>query len=295
VAGQLIGWMGDSGNAEGTTAHLHFEIRRNGTPYSPYESLKAARKITTPVARPQQDNEFLPFGDFRGGASIAAGNLDSDNDTEIVVGAGPGGGPHVQIYDEGVNTPKHGFFPYSVGFKGGVDVAAADIDGDGVDEIVTSPGAGGGPHIRIFKSDGTALSEFMAYSNFLGGVKVSAADLNGDGRAEIVTAPNRGGGPHVKVFSLGGNTLAEFFAYDPSFRAGIDVGAAKSGTSGRIVTGPATGGGPHVKIFDMQGQMQKEFMAYDPAHRGGVRVSMVNRSQTPQDKSSQGQCWAVLT
>lgn len=40
VAGQLIGWVGDSGNAENVGPHLHFEIRLpNGDPINPYQSL----------------------------------------------------------------------------------------------------------------------------------------------------------------------------------------------------------------------------------------------------------------
>lgn len=42
--GQLVGWMGDSGNAESITSHLHFEIRKpDGTAIDPYASLVAAR------------------------------------------------------------------------------------------------------------------------------------------------------------------------------------------------------------------------------------------------------------
>jgi len=41
--GQLIGWMGDSGNAEAAGDHLHFEIRRpEGEAINPYPSLAAA-------------------------------------------------------------------------------------------------------------------------------------------------------------------------------------------------------------------------------------------------------------
>ena len=47
--GQVIAYMGDSGNAENAGAHLHFEIRQPaparrlpGTPINPYESLQAA-------------------------------------------------------------------------------------------------------------------------------------------------------------------------------------------------------------------------------------------------------------
>ncbi|MBD3251935.1 peptidoglycan DD-metalloendopeptidase family protein [Candidatus Uhrbacteria bacterium] len=41
--GQLVGWMGDSGNAEHAGNHLHFEIRKpDGTPINPYQSLLLA-------------------------------------------------------------------------------------------------------------------------------------------------------------------------------------------------------------------------------------------------------------
>jgi hypothetical protein len=41
--GQLVGWVGDSGNAENVTPHLHFEVRtRNGVAIDPYPSLLLA-------------------------------------------------------------------------------------------------------------------------------------------------------------------------------------------------------------------------------------------------------------
>lgn len=41
-AGQLIGWVGDSGNAEGSGSHTHVELLHNGVNVNPYHILKTA-------------------------------------------------------------------------------------------------------------------------------------------------------------------------------------------------------------------------------------------------------------
>ena len=75
-------------------------------------------------------------------------------------------------------TEVASFFAYDPAFPGGVSVAAADLTGDGVAEIITGAGPGGGPHVRAFSLAGgvvTEVASFFAYDPaFPGGVHVAA-------------------------------------------------------------------------------------------------------------------------
>jgi fibronectin-binding autotransporter adhesin len=167
---------------------------------------------------------------FPGGVRVAAGDVNGDGCDDIVTGAGPGGGPHVEAFDGRTLAVLRSFMAYDASFTGGVYVAAGDVDGDGRADVVTGAGAGGGPHVKVFSGqDGALLQSFFAFdAGFSGGVRVGAVDVNGDGRADIVAGAGPGGGPHVRVFNAAdGTVLWEFFAYDAAFSGGVFVGAGR--------------------------------------------------------------------
>jgi uncharacterized repeat protein (TIGR01451 family) len=215
---------------------------------------------------------------FLGGVNVAIGDVTGDGIPDIITGAGPGGGPHVEVFDGSNGALVYSFMAYDPSFRGGVFVAAGDVNGDGRADIITGAGAGGGPHVEVFSgADLSLLHTFMAYSpSFTGGVRVAAGDVTGDGRADIITGAGAGGGPHVEVFDgPTGQLVRTFMAYDASFVGGVFVAAGDVNGDGRadIITGAGAGGGPHVKVFDGNSlAVMQSFFAFDPTFTGGVTV-----------------------
>lgn len=205
---------------------------------------------------------------------IAAGDFDKDGLVELATG---GVAPRALIWSPRSNLNLD-FSPFPAS-TAGIRVASGDVNGDGVQDVILSRGAGVGPQVRAYDGrTGAQLRSFFAYtSTFLGGVYVAAGDVNGDGAADIVTGAGAGSAPHVKVFD--GRTGAEirsFFAYDAGFSGGVTVAAGDVNGDGfaDIVTGAGAGGGPHVKVFSgATGLELYSFYAFDITYTGGIYVA----------------------
>jgi hypothetical protein len=214
---------------------------------------------------------FAYDASFRGGVRVANADVNGDGIPDIITAPGPGGGPHIKVFDGTDLHLLYSFMAYDINFRGGVFVAAADVNGDGKADIITAPDAGGGPDVRVFSgATGTELMRFLAYDpTFFGGVRVAAGDINGDGKADIITGAGIGGGPHVRAFSgADAAPLVSFFAYDPAFRGGVFVAAGDCDGNGmaEIVTGAGAGGGPHVEVFTGTGARLQSFIAALPSN-----------------------------
>ncbi|MBN9520569.1 hypothetical protein J0H58_18950, partial [bacterium] len=211
------------------------------------------------------------------------------------VGVSAGGTGDAVVYDGAGTELYRVATPYGADFTGGVRVALADVTGDGTADLVTAPGAGTAPTIRVYDGadpDHALVASFDAFeSSFTGGVSVAAADLTGDGFAEVVVGADLGGGPRVVVFdgaTVGGTaapvTLDDFLAIDDAnFRGGVRLALGDISGDGvaDLLVGAGYGGGPRVVAFDgaslARGQQVKlfpDFFAFEGALRNGAFVAV---------------------
>ncbi len=212
--------------------------------------------------------EFNAYGATHYGTNVTSGDVDGDAIDEVLTGPGPGDiyGPHVRgFHKDGSTIPGLNFIAYGTN-KYGVNVAAGDIDGDGIDEIITGagPGAVFGPHVRGWVYNGPSGVtpypgvSYFAYGTPKWGVNVSAGDIDGDGYDEIVTGPGPGTvyGPHVRGWNVDGDSSVtpipevSYFAYG-TLKYGVNVSCGDVDGDGidEIVTGAGPGAvfGPHIR------------------------------------------------
>lgn len=234
----------------------------------------------------QQVSFFAYQAGLRGEFKAMQADLDGDGTNEIIAVPGEGFGPNLRVFDaEG--TLLDWTMVYDEDFRGGLNVAAGDVNGDGDWELVVAPMGKGGPHVRVYDFvDGslTELASVMAYNaSFRGGVHVAVGDVNGDGNADIVTAPEMGGGPNVRAFTLnesgdGLDLMNWFMAYDESFTGGVNIAVGDVNNDGTadVVTAPAAHGGPNVRVYkyaeDNAFHLLDWVLAYDESFHGGVNI-----------------------
>jgi len=233
---------------------------------------------------------FAYASTFRGGVRVALGDVNGDGSTDVITGAGPGGGPQVNVYNVNAQTGavslQSSFFAFSApSFTGGVYVAAGHANGDAFDDVIVGAGAGGGSRVQVYAGSATGvvssstLNDFFAYSPaFTGGVVVAAGDRNADGDDEVITAPASNGGYNVKSFDTNGTgnnpTLVDnFFAFNNTTAVGglsLAVGYLNTGGVADLVIGTTNGGYGVIVDSATSGIAGVPFAGFTGAIRAGV-------------------------
>lgn len=220
--------------------------------------------------------QFLAYdSSFKGGVSLASGDVDGDGKMEIITGQLAGGIPEIKIFDRRGNLKKQ-FLAFDKNFKGGINIATADLNSDGIKEILVTPASAGGPQIKVFDGTGRLRLQFFAFSDkFRGGVNLAAGDVDNDGREEIIASPAKDNYPFVRLFDNNGVMKEQFFAFSRDFRGGVNLATSDLNNDGikEIVVAPVFGGGPQVKILDNLGRTRLQFLAFDKNFKGGVSVA----------------------
>jgi len=250
---------------------------------------------TVRLQNPDQSQRFAvaPFaGSGAAGVRTAAADFTGDGVADLVVGTGPGGPTRVRVLDGKSQAELFAFDPFEAGFTGGVFVAAGDLTGDGVADLVVTPDEGGGPRVRVFSGKGFGqVADFFGIDDpaFRGGARAAVADLSGDGVGDLLVSAGFGGGPRVAAFdgkSLGSaapvKLVQDFFAFELTLRNGVFVAGGDLDGDGKaeLIAGGGPGGGPRVTAFSGQALLAGQqapvanFFAGDPANRGGVRVAV---------------------
>ncbi len=223
-------------------------------------------------------NSFLAFNAaFTGGVRVAEGDVNGDGIPDTIAGAGPGGSPEVRIYDGATGALRAAFLAFDPAFRGGVFVAAGDVNGDGTIDVIVGSGEGRAGEVKVFDGrDLSVLRDVSVFGSFTGGVHVAAGDVNGDGLADLVAGTGPGVAAQVLVLNAAdGTTLRTLNPYG-AFLGGVYVAAGDVTGDGfaDIVTGAGAGGGPHVQVFDgVTGNAVLGFFAFEPGFAGGVRVA----------------------
>ncbi|AMV30105.1 FG-GAP repeat protein [Gemmata sp. SH-PL17] len=166
-------------------------------------------------------SSFFAFDNpaFRGGARVAAGDINRDGFADVVVTTGGQAEGRVAVYSgadlrNGIATRLLPDFIAFGGLWSGLNAAVGDMDGDGFAELAIAPDRGPA-HIKVWsgatltanagaQASGVPLvGSFYAFApTDPSGARLALRDTDGDGRAELVAASANRNSSYARVFTF---------------------------------------------------------------------------------------------
>ncbi|WP_406693459.1 multicopper oxidase domain-containing protein [Singulisphaera sp. Ch08] len=168
--------------------------------------------------------DFHPFGrKFRHRLNVAAGDLNGDGRADVIVTGAGGTAPVVRAYSGATGNLLAEFLAFDEQFRGGVSLAAADVDGSGRNRIVTGR-ADGQPEVRVWGWDLFVPNNEPARSASLLGPPRLVADFlagppgarGGIAVATTTFAGAAGGFARIATVGLRGTPQVDVWMLDPA-------------------------------------------------------------------------------
>ena len=225
------------------------------------------------------------FPGYKGGLSMATADVTGDGLYDYIIAPSSPSASTVLIIN-GATGVVAGSFNAFPSYRGGINVAAADINGDGTNEIIVGTMGGTIATVAAFNSTGSnRLVQFQPFgANFRAAVRISSIDTSGGGQSDIVTAAGSGGVPVVRTYRYGNNrvtAVSSFYAFSTSYRGGVTVSAGDLNGDGRQELIVGTGGGTQseVKIFNLANSANPTMVTRKtvfPGFTGAANVGVVD-------------------
>ena len=219
---------------------------------------------------------------FKGGLSVAVGDVTGDGRADIVTGAGVGSLSQVKVFDGKQLMPTasrmgravavKNFIAFNDGFRGGVTVAAGDVNGDGKADIAVGRKSGAGD-VTVFNGATGGVLFKLPSTAATSGATVAIGDVDGDGRAEVVTGSAAQNKSTVRVYNASGVQVKEYTAFAGNGGVNVAVRDTDGDGVGEIIAGSGLNTPVGVKVIDVvSGKVERQFPAVMPWFRGGLSV-----------------------
>jgi hypothetical protein len=163
-------------------------------------------------------------------ADIAFGDVNGDGMLELIVSVQ--GGISIYSFDQTLapTLVNSGAVTVSGGkgasSKAQMTVAAGNVAGDGIDDIILGYGDGTDSYVEFFDSSLTSQGAALkAFARTKSAPTLSSMDMSGDGTAEILAGKGEGNNSDstVRVYDASGTMLKEIKVFDSAVKSGVNA------------------------------------------------------------------------
>ena len=317
----LTGTTGDNKFFVTPNVNTLIHINGNSPPYGtlpPHgDTLKvdftgtSGRKLITNIAPKGPGNGARTFTD--GHQPVLFTSIEKIQSSFLAASADTGqmNQPLVNVFDSTSQQLVASFYPLPQTFRGGVRVVVADVNGDGVPDVITAPGVGkvpgvAGDQVRVY--DGATLVALGAANaahlisnpnlallsvslpegpSYTGGLFVAAGDVNHDGTIDLVTSRSTGTSLVRVYLNAGAGNFNEMYAtlFSPYNKADnivsggalIAVGDVNGDGFADIVTAPGPGHQVKLKLWDVHTKtavFMRQFLGFPANYNLGVSLAV---------------------